>query len=342
MVKVGLVSPFSPEKDGIALYSANLYVGASKKNIIRIGRIKGGCEYVVDFTSFSLKSKIERIIAKEKLDVVHFEYVASLFGKYSLNLAFLHALSLSVPTVVTLHEVHYTGSGMRHRLLSMLEKKIVSKSSLIIVHSPRQKSFLEKKYGASNIRCIYHGLWSKQASSTVKSKEILFMGMISQAKGVPDLIAAMDYLEGYSLTIAGRMVDDATETSVANALKGSASKITTHFGWVEEKEKEALFKRAAVCVLPYTWAPYQSGVLHNALSFQVPVVVTDVGALPEIVADFECGEVVAARDIKGLAEGIRKVASHRDSYLKGISRYQKKADWKVVASEHFDVYGSLK
>tara|TARA_Y100000310_G_scaffold344891_2_gene460279 strand:- start:876 stop:1898 length:1023 start_codon:yes stop_codon:yes gene_type:complete len=340
MVKIGLVSPFLPEQDGIALYSNNLYVGAGKKNIVRIGRVKGDCDYVVDFTSFSLKSKLEHVIVKEKLEVVHFQYVASLFGKRNLNLAFIQALSLSVPTVVTLHEVQYGKGGMRNRLLSMLEKKIISRAARVIVHTPEQKSFLEEEYGASNITCIYHGLWSK-AGAVGDAKQVLFFGMISQAKGVPALISAMDYLGDYSLTIAGRFVDGASEKAVKDALKKSAAKITTDFGWIDETKKEALFRKAAVCVLPYTWAPYQSGILHNALSFQVPVVVTDVGALPEIVSSFGCGEVVTV-DAKSLAAGIEKVVRQPSSYRAGIARYQKKADWKVVAAEHFAAYGDLK
>ena len=277
---------------------------------------------------------------KEKLDVVHFQYVASLFGKRNLNLAFIRALSLSVPVVVTLHEVQYGQGGMRNRLLSMLEKKIISRAALVIVHTPEQRTFLEKKYGASNIRCIYHGLWSK-SGGVGDAKSVLFFGMISEAKGVPSLIGAMDYLGDYSLTIAGRFVDDASEKSVRDALKKSAAKITTDFGWIDEKKKELLFRKAAVCVLPYTWAPYQSGILHNALSFQVPVVVTDVGALPEIVSSFHCGEVVNT-DAKSLAAGIEKVVRQPGRYRTGITSYQKKADWKVVAEEHMTLYGGLK
>ncbi len=55
--------------------------------------------------------------------------------------------------------------------------------------------------------------------------------------------------------------------------------------------------------LPYTEAS-QSGVVSTAYGFGKPVVVTDVGSIPEIVDDGVTGLIVPPRDPAALAEAI--------------------------------------
>ena len=78
---------------------------------------------------------------------------------------------------------------------------------------------------------------------------------------------------------------------------------------IADDEAEALFRSAAVLVLPYRDAT-QSALVAAAYAFGVPVIVTDVGALPEYVvvsrwrpAPDETGWVVPAGDAGALAAG---------------------------------------
>ena len=103
-MKIGLLSPFLPEKDGIAIYSNNILkgLGKNKKYIITIGRKGSNADYIVNFKSFSLKNKLKEIIKKEGLDAIHIQYVASFFSKYFFNYNLIMALCLPTPTIVTL------------------------------------------------------------------------------------------------------------------------------------------------------------------------------------------------------------------------------------------------
>jgi glycosyltransferase involved in cell wall biosynthesis len=56
-------------------------------------------------------------------------------------------------------------------------------------------------------------------------------------------------------------------------------------------------------VLPYTSAT-QSGVIPIAAAFARPVVATDVGGLPEQLADGRCGVVVPAGNAEALAAAV--------------------------------------
>lgn len=340
MLKIGMVSPFLPENDGIAIYSNNILVGLGKnrKNIITIGRQGSKADYIVDFKSFYLKNKLERIIQKERLSCIHIQYVATFFNKYFLNFNLIAALKLSVPTIVTLHEVHYSTKGIRNKILSYIEKKIIEKANRIIVHTPKQKEFLEKRYKTNKIVMIYHGLNSYKIPKRKNNKNILYFGMISRGKGIPYLIDAMKYLPEYNLTIAGKFIDKKSEKEVMDALKRSNSKIKTDFGWIDEEKKAEYYKNANVVVLPHIWAPYQSGILHNAVAYGLPVVVTKIGAIHEMVELFGFGEIVEPRNSKAIADGIRKVFKEYKKYRKGIQEYRKVANWDVIAKQHFKEY----
>ena len=339
-IKIGLLSPFLPEKDGIAIYSDNILRGLGKYRefIVTIGRQGSKADCIVDFKSISLRKELERIIKKENLSLIHIQYVPTLFGKYNLNLGLIAALNLSVPVIVTLHEVHYLSKGLRNKILSSIEKRIVEKAAKVIVHTPNQKKFLEHKCKTGNIATIYHGLRLDKMPKRKNNRNILCFGMISHGKGVPYLIGAMKYLPAYNLTIAGNFVDKATENEVRDALKRPISNIETEFKWINEEKKEKYFKKANIVVLPHIWAPYQSGVLHNAVQWGLPVVATKAGALHEMAELFKFGEVVEPKNPKALAEGIKKVFKNYRLYEKGIIEYRTAANWPKIANEHLELY----
>ena len=105
-----------------------------------------------------------------------------------------------------------------------------------------------------------------------------------------------------------------------------------------EREKEAYYRWADVIVLPYTWAPYQSGIVTDAAAHGVPVVVTKVGSLWEMTDLFHAGEVVEPKNAKALAAGIRKAMSNYKKYAKGINDYRQAASWQASAKKHIMLY----
>ena len=337
MLKIGLVSPFLPEKDGIAIYSDNLIKGT--KNIVKIGRTVGA-DYLIDFKSSKLKEQLEKIIMKEKLSVIHIQYVASFFNKF-FNLNLIRALNLSVPVIVTLHEVHYRKRNFKDHVLGIIEKLIVRNAAMVIVHTPKQAKFLERNYSVKNVKVIYHGLRLNKFPSRKKGKNILCFGMLSTNKGVQYLISAMKYLNDFKLTIAGRFVDLQSKELILGALKQSKAEIKTDFEWIEEKTKEGYYKKADIVVLPHVWAPYQSGILHNSIAWGLPVVVTRVGALYEMAELFGLGEVVEPKSPKALGEAIKKVHKNHQIYQKGIKNYREKANWGQITKEHLELYNEI-
>jgi len=91
---------------------------------------------------------------------------------------------------------------------------------------------------------------------------------------------------------------------------GLGDAVTLRDGYVQNEEVAPLFASADAVVLPYR-AATSSGVLTLAIEHGVPMIVTDVGGLPEVVVDGEAGLVVPPGDARALAAAVVRLCRER-------------------------------
>lgn len=341
-MKVGIVSRFLPEKDGIAIYSNNLVKNLRnlKVNVVRIGTLGSETEYKLNFASCNFYESVKKVIDNEGVDLIHFQYISPWYGRITLNYPLIRAIKkIKIPKIVTLHEVQYLDYDLKNKILALIEKKVVKYSDKIITHTDQQAEFINKKYSAKKAECIYMGVTVKKVN-VKKGKNILFFGMMSEGKGVIDLINARKYLPNdVKMIIAGRPVAKEYEEKIRKAAKNTD--VQLKLGWISEEEKDKLYRWANAVVLPYRWAPYQSAVLADAVSYGLPVVVTKVGAVWEIVDKFKIGNVVELNNAEKLAEAIKKVCENSEQYAYNLKSYQEESNWLYNAKKHLHLYESI-
>ena len=135
---------------------------------------------------------------------------------------------------------------------------------------------------------------------------LLFFGYIRAYKGLTFLLEAMPLVRAKlpaRLLVVGEFYEDrAAYTALAGRL-GLAEAVRFVDRYVANEEVEAFFVASDLVILPYVSAT-QSGIVQIALAFDRPVVVTDVGGLPEAVAAGKTGFVVPSRDPASLAAAI--------------------------------------
>jgi glycosyltransferase involved in cell wall biosynthesis len=94
-------------------------------------------------------------------------------------------------------------------------------------------------------------------------------------------------------------------------------------------------------VLPYIDAS-QSGIIPLAYSFKKPVVVTDVGSIPESVDDGVTGFIVPPKDPAALAEAILKLLEdeklRRTMGENGYRKLKSELSIDIAAKEILKVY----
>lgn len=165
---------------------------------------------------------------------------------------------------------------------------------------------------------------------------MLFFGFIREYKGLKHLLNAVHILKVKQyrdrqvprLYVVGDFDGNREEyLTLMDKLKISDD-IRLIDGYVPDKEVEKYFSSADLVVLPYESAT-QSGIVQIAYGFRKPVIVTDVGGLPEVVEDDVTGMIVPPFDDEALADAICKYfdEGRKDRYIKGISEREYRFSW---------------
>jgi hypothetical protein len=111
--------------------------------------------------------------------------------------------------------------------------------------------------------------------------------------------------------------------------------------FIDDAEVPGLFSRARVVALPYVEGT-QTGVIPIAYAFKRPVVVTDVGAIPEVVEEGRTGFVVPPRDPGRLAGAILMILQNEPlRTTMGAAAYEKmtrELSWGPIADRTVAAY----
>ena len=138
----------------------------------------------------------------------------------------------------------------------------------------------------------------KDARERLKLKSeniILYFGIIREYKGFDILLKAVSELKekrtDFHLLAAGECYgSDAKYTNLISDL-GISDYITWHNRYIPDEDVSMYFSAADVAALPYRSAS-QSGITQIAYYYDLPVIVTNVGGLPEIVDNGKSGYTI--------------------------------------------------
>lgn len=124
---------------------------------------------------------------------------------------------------------------------------------------------------------------------------LLFFGFIRGYKGLDILLNALDKEKmkksNLKLIIAGEFYDDEEYYTDIIRSKDLESYIIGAHHFIKDEDVKYYFSAADVVVQPYKNAT-QSGVTQIAYQFNKPMIVTNVGGLPELVEDKKAGYLV--------------------------------------------------
>jgi glycosyltransferase involved in cell wall biosynthesis len=251
--------------------------------------------------------------------------------------------------VATFHDVklHAGENSWKANFIRYWERKYSDK---IIVHGEKLKEQMIEEYNVpeEKVHAIPIGEhevapFKKYEREDIKEDGnlILFFGRIYEYKGLEYLIKAepmiTEQVPDTKIFIAGIGEDfKKYERMMINR-----NNFIVHNYRIPYKEGAELFQRCSVVVLPYIDAS-QSGVVSTAYGFKKPVVVTNVGGIPEIVDDGVTGFIVPPKNPEALAEAIIKLL--KDEKLRkqmGENAYKKlKTDlsWDNIAEKTIEVY----
>ena len=165
-------------------------------------------------------------------------------------------------------------------------------------------------------------------------------------KGIRFLIEAIaklsDKYPNVKLIIAGDGFERPELEKLAKDLR--VADRTTFLGWVANKDLPRYFQGCVVSVIPSLEEGF--GIpAAEAMGCDAPVVATDAGGLPEVVANGVTGFVVPKGDAMALAQAIDRLLGDAQLRLQmgeaGRQRALERFDWDRSAEQFESVYARL-
>ena len=324
-MKIVLVGPFPPFRGGISDLNVALAHHLSKRHVVHAinfttqypkvlfpGKTqfkKGDHALEVDsirclssINPFSWRKTANKIIDLEP-DLVLFSFWLAFFAPAFSGVAkkikkYLDANIMAICHNIIPHEEHLLDTRLTKRFFCFIDSfivlsKKVENELLNIVPGAKYK------YSPHPVYNIFKNTLSKEQAKAelniATKKVLLFFGLIRKYKGLDILINAMEKinteLDDYTLLIVGECYENKAKYTDLIKNAGITDNVQCHYSFVPDNEVGKYFSASDVVVLPYKSAS-QSGIVQIAYNFDTPVIVSNVGGLPEIVAEGKTGYCV--------------------------------------------------
>lgn len=302
---------------------------------------------------------------KAKGKIVHIQHWA-LYSSiiYCFILPFIKLQKKKI--VITVHNI----TPHIDNKLFIISDKIVNKiifpfADWFIVHNSRNKKKFIDLYNINEdkISIITHGILKPEKTINISKKEarkklnlpenkkiILFFGYIWKYKGLDTILKSLDSIRrkipDVLLLIAGQPIKclDSLERYEEIIKEYELHKhVATKFEYIPDSEVELYFNSADIVVLPYR-KPFDThgGVAALALSFKKPLIVTDIGGLPEYVKDPRV--ISHPEDIPNLSKNIINVLKNEkliNKLTKDSEDLLTELTWDKIADKTIDIYNYL-
>ncbi|MFG6370066.1 MAG: glycosyltransferase family 4 protein [Lachnospiraceae bacterium] len=349
MKKIVLIGPVYPYKGGIAHYTSLLYQALSRKYEVELISFKmqypkflfrkeqkdysndmfrvPKAQFLINTANPANIILTAQKIKRKNPDLVILQWWHPYFAPCYWILETM--LGKKIKKMFVCHNVF---PHERFPMDKFLTRLVLKNADFFIVHAHSDGADLRTIKPDAQFRLnphpTYHafslrGLTKEQARQELgKDQEerlLLFFGFVRDYKGLRYLIQAMpqikEELGAIKLMIVGAFGSDKADYfNLINSCDVQDCVEVTD-GYTPDNEVEKYFAACDLVVLPYESAT-QSGIVQIAYGFEKPVIVTNVGGLPDVVTDKKTGYVVEAKNSQQLAQAV--IAYYKDDMEKNF------------------------
>lgn len=219
--------------------------------------------------------------------------------------------------ILHLHDYDYaTDFAARSPRQQSLIRRMFQRADCVVALGQRDRVTLATLLGVDEDHLVTaHNCVPDPGAHNVRAGEpplIVFLGRLSERKGVPELLLALSHpvmkeLRWRAVLAGDGPVEDYRRQAADMGLSG----LVDMPGWLSADETRALCARADILVLPSHAEGLAMAVLEG-LSHGLAVVTTRVGAHEEVISDGETGVFVPVGDKDALAAALAKLITDPD------------------------------
>lgn len=284
--------------------------------------------------------------------VTFFKLLTKKYDLCYIALAFHKSLLKDVPFVMLCKlfcrksVIHLHGKGASEDAKNRIYRwllKITFKNTKVIMLSWLLYPDVEQFVKREDVSICPNGIPAQDYEYKEKNNplpRLLFLSNLIESKGVFVLLDALKILKdkGYSFVcdfVGGETKEIDGNRFAEEINKRGLNQLVIYHGKMYGQEKEQMFNQADVFVFPTNEDCFPL-VLLEAMSYHLPIITTNEGAIPDEVIDGENGLIVEQKNPRSVADCIEKLLCDKKMRKEmGKNGYQK-------LIEHFtiDVYES--
>ena len=284
-----------------------------------------------------------------RVDLLH----AHAFGYFPTWVASATHRLRKVPLVITPHTDQGSGTPGSRTYARAVARATLSTADRVVAQSRREQLHLES-LGVDPGRIeriptpfdLAEFAFGKTTNDLRENPVLLFVGRIyPEQKGLDVLVRALSKLRGTVAPMARLIGEDwgGKDWLTRLARDVGVQDRVTFTGILPRAAVLHEFQSADIFVLPSRFDSFPV-VLLEAMASGLPVVATDVGAIPEIVAHGKSGLVVPPGDVDRLAESLGRLMADpalRHRLGEEAKRASKAYSWEKLAPRYVSMFTDL-
>ena len=278
-------------------------------------------------------------------DIVHIQGA----GLPLIDQYLLKPLTKKVPVVLTVHDVqsHYERFVSKD---SYMKKCFQIPHNLIVHYEKGKKQLIEHwKVPGHRVTVIPHGIMPvknifeitearRKLNLPIDCQILLFFGSLRPNKGLDVLLDALDKIRRHKpevlLVVAGALPRGMSFEPYSDIIEklNLSEYVKSFVRFIEDEEVDLFMSASDIVVLPYKNFEAQSGVLLRAYAHRKPVVVSDVGAMGELVTFDKVGLAVESGNVEALTNAVINVLENQDKFQACYNpELENKYNWDHIA-----------
>jgi len=295
---------------------------------------------------FSLMRKWCAVLRQHRAEIVHI-HTCSGFTYFLDGLLLLLARRQGCKVVLHVHGARFDQflDGLKPAPLGVA-RFVARRADVVIALSEDWRKRLENRLPGSHVRVLANGVPEPDGLHQRKpgrATRFVFLGNLCKRKGVPVLLDAMELAsEPWSVQFAGGDEDPGfTDWTRQEVERRQLQNRSCLLGPVVGSAKDELLQQADAFVLPSLAEGLPMSLLE-AMAASLPVVVTTVGAMPEVIDDGIDGLLVPPNNAAALAAAMDQLArspeQRRSLGNAGHAKYRSRYSVDAMAQGVLNIY----
>lgn len=358
-MRIAFISPFSPLKGGIARFSGLLET-AFRKCGHKVFLVPFRALYPNFITKDSFDASLPenaqlvlynplswfgaiRRIKSQRPDILLLAYWTGLLAP----LCFVLRRFTGIRTVVLLHNI---SSHESFFFEPFMQRLLAASADGLLTLSGAVSQEVNAAMPGIPMLTLFHPAYEPEvdAPSAVCARRelhleayapvLLFFGYVRPYKGLETMLRAMPAIlqraPELRLVVVGHFYEDIFRYRELVEQLGLGGHVDLYPGYVAPERTALYFAAADAVVLPYQSAT-QSGVVQLAYSHGVPVIVTPVGGLPEMVRHGQTGWIASDTSSDGIAAAVGEFLDSQDrlnAMRSDIETFCREFSWESFAA----------